>query len=152
MQIAVTLGTVIRKQVMQLASDAHLTVFVLQVYIVGKNCSSEKKERKEMFLGYHLPGLFFNVIGNLVWLLLLILLISTLIRWLASRNSPWGPYTPGRPFPSSGLSQGYQPLRPLSALHILQQRYARGEIDGVTFDQMRERLEASEPRERSQDI
>jgi len=28
-------------------------------------------------------------------------------------------------------------------LDILRQRYARGEIDAVTFDQMRERLEAS---------
>lgn len=105
-----------------------------------------------MLLGYHLPGLFFNVIGNLIWLLLLVLLIGTLIRWLASRNSPWGPYAPGRPFPPPGPSQGYQPPQSLSALHILQQRYACGEIDGATFDQMRERLEASEPRERSQDI
>lgn len=31
---------------------------------------------------------------------------------------------------------------------ILQLRYARGEIDAATFDQMRERVEASEPRER----
>ncbi|MBO0780481.1 MAG: SHOCT domain-containing protein [Ktedonobacteraceae bacterium] len=30
-----------------------------------------------------------------------------------------------------------------SALEILRQRYARGEIDGATFDQMRERLEGS---------
>ena len=29
------------------------------------------------------------------------------------------------------------------ALEILRQRYARGEIDAATFDQMRERLEAS---------
>jgi putative membrane protein len=29
------------------------------------------------------------------------------------------------------------------ALEILRQRYASGEIDGTTFDQMRERLEAS---------
>jgi putative membrane protein len=30
-----------------------------------------------------------------------------------------------------------------SALEILRQRYARGEIDAVTFEQMRERLESS---------
>jgi uncharacterized membrane protein len=29
-----------------------------------------------------------------------------------------------------------------SALEILSQRYARGEIDSETFDQMRERLES----------
>jgi len=30
-----------------------------------------------------------------------------------------------------------------SALEILRQRYARGEIDAATFEQMRERLESS---------
>jgi putative membrane protein len=30
-----------------------------------------------------------------------------------------------------------------SALEILRQRYARGEIDATTYQQMRERLEAS---------
>src|SRR5579885_1838826 len=36
-----------------------------------------------------------------------------------------------------------QPPAESSALELLRQRYARGEIDGATFDQMRERLEAS---------
>ncbi len=40
-------------------------------------------------------------------------------------------YTPGMP-----------PVQP-SALEILRQRYARGEIDTATFDSMRERLENS---------
>ncbi len=31
----------------------------------------------------------------------------------------------------------------LNAMEILRQRYARGEIDGPTFDHMRERLEGS---------
>jgi putative membrane protein len=35
----------------------------------------------------------------------------------------------------------------LDALEILRQRYARGEIDGTTFDQMRERLEGSSGRQ-----
>jgi uncharacterized membrane protein len=34
------------------------------------------------------------------------------------------------------------PVQP-SALDILRQRYARGEIDAATFDHMRERLEAT---------
>jgi len=35
------------------------------------------------------------------------------------------------------------PVSQPSAMDILRQRYARGEIDAVTFDQMRERLEAA---------
>jgi putative membrane protein len=35
------------------------------------------------------------------------------------------------------------PPSSLDALEILRQRYANGEIDGTTFDQMRERLEGS---------
>ncbi|EFH81528.1 SHOCT domain-containing protein [Ktedonobacter racemifer] len=34
------------------------------------------------------------------------------------------------------------PVEP-NAMEILRRRYARGEIDGTTFDQMRERLESS---------
>lgn len=46
--------------------------------------------------------------------------------------------TPGQPAP-----QAYQAAQP-SALEILQQRYARGEIDLATFNQMREQLRASQ--------
>jgi uncharacterized membrane protein len=35
-------------------------------------------------------------------------------------------------------------------MELLRQRYARGEIDGVTFDQMRERIEASQPMQQQQ--
>lgn len=38
-------------------------------------------------------------------------------------------------------AQVYSPSRSVSALEILQQRYARGEIDTATFDEMRTRLE-----------
>ena len=44
---------------------------------------------------------------------------------------------PFRSFPSSRSS--HMP----DALEILRQRYACGEIDAITFDQMRERLESS---------
>lgn len=38
---------------------------------------------------------------------------------------------------------GWQPAENPPALEILRQRYAAGEIDGDTFEQMRERLETS---------
>jgi uncharacterized membrane protein len=103
----------------------------------------------KMFWVYDTPGLFFAVISNLIWLLLLALLLATLIRWLVGRNRTWGYYPPAVPFPppSPGPHRGYPPPPQFSALEILQQRYARGEIDAATFDQMRERLEASGPRE-----
>jgi putative membrane protein len=99
-----------------------------------------------MFWAHHAPGLFLGVIGNVIWLLLLALLIGTLIRLLIGRKRTWGPYPPAGPFnppPPGPPRWKYQPQQQLSALEILQQRYARGEIDAATFDQMRERLEAS---------
>jgi uncharacterized membrane protein len=52
--------------------------------------------------------------------------------WGASRWFGWR----GRHDP---LSAPFEP----DALEILRRRYARGDIDGTTFDQMRERLESS---------
>ncbi len=66
-------------------------------------------------------------LGTVLWIALLVVLVWALIRWLGSKTS-----TP----PPSGPS----------AEEILRQRYARGEIDTATFEQMRERLQASEPR------
>jgi uncharacterized membrane protein len=43
-------------------------------------------------------------------------------------------------FPPAG---GPPPTQQASAMELLRQRYARGEIDNTTFEQMRERLEAS---------
>jgi putative membrane protein len=82
------------------------------------------------------PDFFWRLIpllGTLFWIALLVLLLWALIRWLSMRNAPL---------------MGYHPIPPLyqpSALEILQLRYARGEIDDVTFQQMRERLEVSMP-------
>jgi len=73
-------------------------------------------------------------LGTILWVAVLVVLVWALIRWLNARNS-----TQVHP-PSSGVQSGP------TALEILQQRYARGEIDTATFEQMRERLEVSTAR------
>jgi putative membrane protein len=78
--------------------------------------------------GYGWPMLWM-VFWNLLWLVLLGLLIWGVVRWLAGRTS----HPAGHDFGSP----------PRSALDILQERYARGEIDETTFERMRERLVAS---------
>ena len=75
-----------------------------------------------------LPLLF---LGRFFWIVILALLIVGMIRWLSTRGRRVPVYHYGMP-----------PVQP-SALDILRQRYARGEIDAATFDQMRERLEAT---------
>jgi len=77
------------------------------------------------------------VLGNLLWIALLGVLVWAVIRWFERRANGVGPQQP-----SISSSQP-------SALEILRQRYARGEIDTPTFEQMRERLEASSNREAS---
>ena len=95
-----------------------------------------------MFWGFHglwllLPLLLFV---KFFWIILLALLALALIRGLSRRNRPM-PFYRHAPF----YNPGVPPVQPtqLSALEILRQRYARGEIDATTYDQMRERLESS---------
>ena len=83
------------------------------------------------------------LIGTILWIALLAMLAMALIRWLSARDTPTFWYHPTTPPPSM-----YQP----NALEILRQRYARGEIDDVTFQQMRERLGASMPPEGQQHL
>jgi len=71
------------------------------------------------------------------WILLIVLLIAGLVRGFSRRNR-WAPYGGRMPFYTPGT-----PPAQASALEILRQRYARGEIDATTYEQMRERLEAS---------
>ena len=70
-------------------------------------------------------GMVFSIalLGVLVW---------ALIRWFNGRGTPPAERAP------------MMPPGP-SALEILQQRYTRGEIDDTTYEQMRERLQASTP-------
>jgi len=79
-----------------------------------------------MWYGYGWGGMLLMLLSMFLWFAVLGLLVWALMRWLAVR-------TPGGGFPTTGPT----------ALEILRQRYARGEIDAATFEQMRERLEGS---------
>ena len=63
------------------------------------------------------------------WVALIAAIIWALTHWLHTRGTP---------------PAVYHPVNAPSALEILSQRYAHGEIDTNTFEQMRERLEASQ--------
>ncbi|HVB62848.1 MAG TPA: SHOCT domain-containing protein [Ktedonobacteraceae bacterium] len=82
------------------------------------------------------PGpMLFGMLGTLFWIALLALLIWALLSFFAKRNRPM-----------FGVTHT-APVNQLSAMEILRQRYARGEIDDATFEQMRERLGGSIPPE-----
>ncbi len=92
------------------------------------------------------------LMSRLLTLLIIALIIALFVR-LLTRRRHWKGYYYGFPPPPPGAGPfhagpgpqhfGPQPQQP-SAMEILRRRYARGEIDAATFDQMRERLEASE--------
>ena len=90
-----------------------------------------------MMWGYNFGwgGMLLMTFGSLLWIALLIVLVWAVIRWLERKTISPAPPAPGTPTSSP------------SALEILQQRYARGEIDTAIYEQMRERLAASEGRE-----
>ncbi len=67
-------------------------------------------------------------LGMVLWIALLVVLVWAIIRWIERKTTTQASPVTGAP-----------PSGP-SALEILNQRYARGEIDTVTFEQMRERL------------
>ncbi len=76
-------------------------------------------------------GMLLMVFGSILWIALLVVLVWALIRWLERKTSAVG-----------GTAASTPPTGP-SALETLQQRYARGEIDTATYEQMREHLAAS---------
>jgi putative membrane protein len=91
-----------------------------------------ESEDAPMMWGYGFGwGWLMMSLGTILWIALLVVLVWALLRWLSNRTS-----TPVPP-PSSGVQSGP------TALEILRQRYARGEIDTATYEQMRERLEAT---------
>ena len=79
------------------------------------------------------PGMFLSTLNHLLWMALFIGLALMLLRWLM-------PYI--MPMLADIFDIAPADIPPME---ILRQRYAAGEIDAVTFEQMRERLEASYP-------
>ncbi|SRR6266566_2599043 len=77
------------------------------------------------------PGMLFSALNTLFWVALLIGLIWALMRLIMPSIRPMMKDI-------FGITS-----TDISALEILRQRYAAGEIDAVTFEQMRERLIAS---------
>ena len=76
-----------------------------------------------------LSALPLMLLGFVFWIALIATIIWALSHWL---NAPGMPPV------------AYHPVNSPSALEILSQRYARGEIDTNTFEQMRERLQATQ--------
>ncbi len=74
-------------------------------------------------------GWLLMLLGMVLWMAVLVVLVWAVIRWLERKTS------------TSGPQETSIPSRGPSALEILRQRYARGEIDTATFEQMREQLE-----------
>lgn len=91
--------------------------------------------------------MIFRLMGTLFWIALFVLLILGLVRLLTRNQGPNFLFRRDQFTAPQQPQQTYQPYEPqqqLSAMEILRQRYARGEIDAVTFDQMRERLQVAE--------
>ena len=78
--------------------------------------------------GWSGPGMLMMTLSSILWIALIAALIWTAVRWVDKRHTNTTAST-------------------LSAMEILRQRYARGDIDTATFEQMREQLKtrAQEP-------
>ena len=74
--------------------------------------------------GWGWTAMLWMGLGLLLWLAALGLIIWAVVRIIGSRGTFTRNMAPGGP----------------SVLEFLQQRYARGEIDAATYEQMRERL------------
>ncbi len=88
-----------------------------------------------MMWGYNIGWMNMSlmVLGMTLWVVVLVTLGWAVVRWLSGRTTEKAP--------REGTGSGLEP----SALEILKQRYARGELDTATFENMRERLESSHP-------
>ncbi len=79
--------------------------------------------------GFGWGGMVLMLLGTLLFVALVVVLVWAVVRFVTGNATRAVP-----PYRSS------EPPSP-SAVEILRQRYARGEIDDVTYEQMRERLE-----------
>ncbi len=98
-----------------------------------------------------LPFVFLFGLSRLLIIALIALLILSLIRLARRRRMHWGqpmnPYMHHAPHmghhfeapPTDGPKPG-APFNQPTALEILNRRYASGEIDAATFENMRERI------------
>ncbi len=84
-----------------------------------------------MMWGYYWSwgGALVMILSMVLWVAVVGAIIVLVARWLGSQSSSRGNPT------HQGSAQG-------SALEILEQRYARGEIDEATFRRMRDELQA----------
>jgi putative membrane protein len=78
--------------------------------------------------GWGWPGLLMMTLSSLLWIAVIVALIWGVVLWVNKKQT--------------------NTTSP-SALEILRQRYARGEIDTESFEQMRERLESFREQEGS---
>ena len=78
--------------------------------------------------GFSWGGMLLMLLSMALWIALLVVLVWAIIRWLERRTAPSAPTHTSTPSGSP------------SALEILRQRYARGEIDTATFEQMRRKV------------
>lgn len=83
-----------------------------------------------MMWGYYSSwgGWLIMFLSMVLWVGLLTVIIVLAARWLGRR-------------PASGA----EPPHSRSSMEILQQRYARGEIDEATFRRMRDELQGQQP-------
>ena len=87
-----------------------------------------------MMWGYGLNWLSMTLmmLGSTLWIVVLVVIAWAVIRWLNHRMI--SPAQQTQMLSGSGST----------ATEILRQRYAQGEIDATTFEQMRERLGAAD--------
>ena len=88
--------------------------------------------------GFGWGGMLLMMLSSVIWIVLLAVVAWAVIRWVNGKMPNATPFSSSTPAQGMGMPAGGP-----SAIEILRQRYARGEIDADTFEQMRERLESS---------
>lgn len=91
-------------------------------YSYGRGTGTGMGTAGGMMDGFGSGFMWFGGIGMVLFWVLVILAIAALVRWVSGRGGPAA-------------------AEPPTALNILKQRYARGEIDREEFEQRRRDLE-----------